>query len=155
MVLEGLQSFVFNVALSRLVEKYGLRIPVEVSGRSGRLSLPGRLGSPPRVPLGFLPSKEFLLESRGEWAENVMYVLEDIGIELGDLRGVRSVPRPLVSAAELYLCRENRNGSVELSFALPKGSYASVFLRHYYRLIWLMDCLERIECSFCMARRTS
>ena len=134
--LEALQAYIWNRALSIAVAD-GL---VEEAGPPwATLSCPlvaGRI----RAPAASLPSPR--RRGPGWWEELVDHVLGELGLPRGSLRGLEPRMRPLLSRPCTGSCKR-RDERLWYVFTLPRGCYATVFLRQLHVIDWAWDCARR------------
>ena len=133
-VLEALQSYLFNRALSTAIrdgslERYG-ETGVTVENR-GILS---------RVPAARLPSPK-LRSSGSSWARLVSYILEEEGLNWTMLRGLKPRIKPLKYPIIVTTCRKTRDSAV-IALSLPRGAYATIALREACDVDWLGYCRQ-------------
>ncbi len=147
LLVQAYQSYLFNKTLSRLVTEYyndieDIMKSKEITRRQVRLYCPSKMIS---VPAGILPEPKLLWNSSREtlWIR----ILKEVIAEEGAETYVKQFPRyklrggirPLLS----YPCSlkmQVQKSNVVLRFILPRGSYATVFLREYFDLDWINEC---------------
>jgi tRNA(Glu) U13 pseudouridine synthase TruD len=136
--LQALQSYVWNKALSRALKESWPRVNTP---RSGLLSCP-RHATNWRMPLLPLPSP---VRAGPEWWERLVDdVLSSLGLGRDHLKGLRPRWRPALAVACTSYCFKKEDGEIRY-FTLPRGVYATVFLRSFYRIDWLEECGSRVH----------
>ncbi len=130
--LEALQAAAWNRALARAVRE-GL---IGRSSRTALLSCP-RVAGEIRVPALPLPSPE----RRGpEWWEDMVdEALRSLGVDRRHLKGLKPRLRPAIAQPCTSKC-EMRGESAVHVFTLPRGVYATIYLREAYLIDWAAEC---------------
>jgi tRNA pseudouridine13 synthase len=133
-VLEALQSYLFNAALSEALRR-GLS-PWSLAEAGTTLPCPGR--GEVRVPAARLPH-ERLTRSRSVWAKLVSRAAEEAGIPLEMLTyeaGLRPALRPLAYPVCRCKCRRGGPWDGVASISLPPGAYATIVFRAAAAVDW-------------------
>ncbi len=126
-VREALQSYVWNRALSSILDKMGVPQHYEKASRA--------LCPEKRVAfLARLPSRS-LLSSRGEWASIVRRILRLESLPQWVLPG-KAPYRPLAVEPCRLSCKLDRGGTLTLWLTLPRGIYATIAVRSYVFVNW-------------------
>ncbi len=136
LTLQALQSYVFNRALSIAVGE-GIELH-RLSDKTIRLACPGEKA---RVPAAPLPGRG--VGRNTLWGQIIERVLGEEGLSWETLAVLDSPLRSLLSRP----CRKTVvvgpvEDQVMLVFSLPRGSYATVYLRHLVRLDWVRECSD-------------
>ncbi len=127
-VRDALQSYIWNRALSQVLDKQGY--PVVYEKKSRALCPEER-----RVLLARLPSRA-LLSSRHEWARIVRRVIRWEGLPGYVLPG-KAPMRPLVAEPCRISCRVSSRNSLVSWITLPRGLYATSAIRAVSFVNWL------------------
>ncbi len=135
MALEALQAYIYNRALSKALPKVDELAEhyVTVSCGLGQVKMPAARLPAPRLAKG-----------KSRWAKLIAGILEEEGLTLENLRGLKPSFRPLLYPVCNLKCRAG-SGKAKLTFNLPKGAYATTLLSEVVELDWL-------EYSTCKAR---
>ncbi len=132
-VLEALQSYIFNRALSMALERGSLSSIAE-----GEVVL-GVWGNVVRLPAVRLPHSS--LAGRGtEWARLVERVTEEEGLDLklfSTARGLKPSLRPVRYPVLKVKCREGGPWDAWARMALPPGGYATIAVWRALEVDWL------------------
>ncbi len=146
LLVQAYQSYLWNRALSVLVKTYGIDYIVESKENIGD-KLVGLYcpQSKIRVPAGTLPSGKISL-GESVWSQVLGRVLDqekawDL-LEEMEKYNVRGGIRPILSRPCHSTIMYNRDHSVTVIFSLPRGSYATVYLREFFDLDWIRQCKE-------------
>ena len=130
--LEALQAAAWNRALARAVRE-GL---VGLSDRTALLSCP-RIAGEVRAPALPLPSP---VRSGPEWWEDLVdEALKSLGAERRSLRGLKPRLRPAIARPCTSRCARRGESTVHV-FTLPRGVYATIYLRESYLIDWAAEC---------------
>ena len=126
-VREAIQSYIWNRAVSRILDKKGYPISWE---KDGRALCPEER----KAYLARLPSK-ILRSTRTIWARTVKEILEEEGIPWNILP--RKAPyRPLIVEPCRRSCKIHNNEIVTLWITLPRGLYATIYVRSKLNVDW-------------------
>ncbi len=133
--IDAYRAYVWNKALGEALKKRSLEEAPQAT-----LNCP-RVAGVVRVPALPLPA----LKRRGPswWEEIVDSILDRHGIPREALASYRPALRPAFSyACTLYILFAKDPEIQTLAFTLPRGSYATIFLRSLFRIDWARDCRE-------------
>lgn len=118
--VDALQSYIFNRALSRVIEE-------EVLEEASEAVLTVRAcGVEKKTPAARLPSRR-LRESRSFWARVVREVCEEEGVDLR-VFPARAPLRPLLFPVEARSCIAEGENRVVVAFCLSPSAYATLVL---------------------------
>ncbi|MEB3845357.1 MAG: tRNA pseudouridine(13) synthase TruD [Desulfurococcales archaeon] len=136
LLAEALQAYLFNRALAEAAEQGG-GDPGWAAERLVRLPCPS--GVTVKVPAGRLPGP---WADRGDtgWARLVAGIATREGIPLQALPGGERPPLRAFQALPCRLWYRDSEDAMVLGFTLPRGVYATVYLRHIVRLDWEREC---------------
>ncbi len=147
LLVQAYQSYLWNRALSVLVKRYSIDFIVEnkddIGDRLVRLYCPQ---SKIRIPAGTLPSGNFS-PRESVWSQILGKVVdqEKAWDLLNEMKkyGVRGGIRPILSRPCRSMFKyDSDNYSVVTVFSLPRGSYATIYLREFFDLDWSSQCRE-------------
>ncbi|MEB3759222.1 MAG: tRNA pseudouridine(13) synthase TruD [Desulfurococcales archaeon] len=145
-MVQAYQSYLWNRALSSLVKTYSIEYIIEnkddIGDRVIRLYCPQ---SKIRVPAGVLPSGNISLRE-SLWSQILGKILDqeqawDLLEEMKKY-GVSGGIRPILSRPCRSTIKYNNENNVIAIFSLPRGSYATVYLRELFDLDWVKQCKE-------------
>ena len=134
--LGALQAFTWNRALSLLLAE---QEPGLDTGISVGISCP-RHARQQRAPALPLPGRRRLGPRR--WDDVIDLVLDEMGLSRRNLVGMKQHPRPAILRPCISRCERAGDRLVHL-FVLPRGAYATVYLREAYLVDWLSECRSR------------
>ena len=146
LLVQAYQSYLWNRALSLLVKEYGLDYIIEnksdVGDKLVRLYCPQ---SKIHVPAGVLPSGNISL-GESIWNQILGRVLDqekawDLLEEMKKYK-IHGGIRPILSRPCRSTIKYNDNYNVTAIFSLPRGSYATIYLRELFDLDWVRQCNE-------------